>query len=107
MQMRVQAINAFNKALELDPKLVSALNGRGSAYKFGSRVRDALKDWNKVIAIKPGFTDAYFNIGITYLQINKKQEALKYLNMLKEKFYHQLPAGDQQRVDRLIYEAGG
>jgi tetratricopeptide (TPR) repeat protein len=107
VQMRDRAISAFNKALALDPKLVSALNGRGSAYKFGSRVRDALKDWNKVIAIKPGFTDAYFNIGITYLQINQKQEALKYLNMLKEKFYHQLPAGDQQRVDRLIYEAGG
>lgn len=107
MQMREQAINAFNQALELDPKLVSALNGRGSAYKFSNRVRDALKDWNKVIAIKPGFTDAYFNIGITYLQINQKQEALKYLNMLKEKFYHQLAPRDQQRLDRLILEAGG
>jgi arylsulfatase A-like enzyme/Flp pilus assembly protein TadD len=107
MQMRDQAIKAFNKALQLDPKQVSALNGRGSAYKFGSRVRDALKDWNKIIAIKPGFTDAYFNIGVTYLQINQKQEALKYLNMLKDKFYHQLPAGDQQRVERLIREAGG
>jgi tetratricopeptide (TPR) repeat protein len=107
MQMREQAINAFNQALELDPRLVSALNGRGSAYKFSNRVRDALKDWNKVIAIKPGFTDAYFNIGITYLQINQKQEALKYLNMLKEKFCHQLPPRDQQRLDRLILEAGG
>jgi arylsulfatase A-like enzyme/Flp pilus assembly protein TadD len=107
MQMREQAIKAFNKALELAPRQVSALNGRASAYKFGSRIRDALQDWNKVIAIKPGFTDAYFNIGITYLEINRKQEALKYLNMLKEKFYHQLSAGDQQRVERLIHQAGG
>ena len=107
MQMREQAIDAFNQALELDPKLVSALNGRGSAYKFSNRVRDALKDWNKVIAIKPGFTDAYFNIAITYLQINQKKEALKYLNMLKNKFYRQLPPRDQQRVERLIREAGG
>jgi tetratricopeptide (TPR) repeat protein len=107
MQMRDHAINAFNKALELDPKLVSALNGRGSAYKFGNRIRDALNDWNKVIAIKPDFIDTYFNIGSTYMQINQKHEALKYLNMLKEKFYHQLPAGDKQRVERLIREAGG
>jgi len=107
MQMREQAIKAFNKALELDPKQVSALNGRGSAYKFGNRVRDALNDWNKVIALKPGFTDAYFNIGITYLQIHQKQAALKYFNRLKEKFYHQLSAGDQQRVERLIRQAGG
>lgn len=107
MQMRDLAIKAFNKALELDPKLVSALNGRGSAYKFSNRVRDALKDWNKVIAIKPGFTDAYFNIGITFLQINQKKEALKYLNMLKEKFYQQLTGRDKQRLDRLILQAGG
>ncbi|MGD2086695.1 MAG: sulfatase-like hydrolase/transferase [Candidatus Aminicenantes bacterium] len=106
-QMRDQAINAFNQALALDPKLVSALNGRGSAYKFGKRIRDALNDWNKVIAIKPGFTDAYFNIGITYLQINQKKEALKYLNLLKNKFYHQLPPRDQQRLERLILQAGG
>jgi len=107
VQVREQAIKAFNKALELDPRNVSALNGRGSAYKFGNRVRDALNDWNTVIAIKPGFTDAYFNISITYLQINQKQEALKYLNILKEKFYHQLTTGDQQRVERLIHQAGG
>jgi tetratricopeptide (TPR) repeat protein len=107
IRMRDRAIDAFNQALELDPKLVSALNGRGSAYKFSSRVRDAFKDWNNVISIKPGFTDAYFNIAITYLQINQKKEALKYLNMLKSKFYHQLTPRDQQRVERLIREAGG
>ena len=82
------------------------MNGRASGYKFSSRVRDALKDWNKIIAIKPGFTDAYFNLGITYLQINQKKEALKYLNMLKEKFYQQLNGRDQQRLDRLILQAG-
>jgi arylsulfatase A-like enzyme/Flp pilus assembly protein TadD len=107
IQMREQAITAFNKALEIDPKQVSALNGRGSAYKFGNRVREALKDWNKVISIKPGFTDAYFNIAITYLQINQKKEALKYLNMIKEKFYLQLTGRDQQRLNRLILQAGG
>jgi tetratricopeptide (TPR) repeat protein len=107
LQMREQAIKAFNKALELAPRQISALNGRASAYKFSGRIRDALQDWNKVIAIKPGFTDAYFNIGITYLEINRKPGALKYLNRLKEKFYHQLSPGDQQRVERLIRQAGG
>jgi arylsulfatase A-like enzyme/Flp pilus assembly protein TadD len=102
-----RAIAAFNKALDLDPALFSALNGRASAYKFGSRVRGALDEWKKIIAVKPGFIDAYFNLGITYLQIHQKKEALKYLNRLKENFYKQLPGTDRQRLDRLILQAGG
>ena len=105
IQMRDQAITAFNKALELNPTLVSAMNGRASAYKFGNRIRDALMDWYRIITIKPGFTDAYFNLGITFLQINQKKEALKYLNRLKKKFYQQLTGRDQQRLDWLILQA--
>lgn len=107
LQRREQAITAFNKALELNPTLISALNGRASAYKFSGRVRDALNEWKKIIAMKPGFIDAYFNMAITYLQINQTKEALKYLNMLKEKFYPQLTGTDKQRLDRLILQAGG
>ncbi|NIM14667.1 MAG: sulfatase-like hydrolase/transferase [Candidatus Aminicenantes bacterium] len=102
-----QAINAFNKALELDPNLASALNGRGSAFIFANRIRDALKDWEKAITIKPDFTDIYFNIGITYLQLKSRQKALKYLNICKEKYYHMLSPRDRQRLNRLIREAGG
>jgi arylsulfatase A-like enzyme/Flp pilus assembly protein TadD len=101
-----QAIDAFNKALELDPDLVSALNGRGSAFIFANRTRDALNDWKKAIAVKPDFTDIYFNIAITYLQLKSGQEALKYLNICKEKYYHMLSPRDRQRLDRLIREAG-
>jgi arylsulfatase A-like enzyme/Flp pilus assembly protein TadD len=102
-----QALKAFDKALELNPNLASALNGRGSAYKFANRVQEALKDWKKAIAIKPSFIDVYFNIGVTYLQMNAKQEALTYLNMCKQKFYQQLPPAARQRLDRLISQAGG
>lgn len=105
IQRRDQALMAFNKAIELNPNLVSALNGRASAYKFSNRVQDALDEWNKIIAAKPGFIDAYFNIGVTYLQLNEKQAALKYFNILKDKFYQQFNARDQQRLDNLILAA--
>lgn len=101
-----RAIGVFDKALQLDVQLVSALNGRGSAYKFSNRIPDALKDWKKAIHLKPGFADAYFNIGVTYLQLKAKADALKYLNLCKEKLYNTLPPGDRQRLDRLIREAG-
>jgi arylsulfatase A-like enzyme/Flp pilus assembly protein TadD len=102
-----KAMAAFNKALELNPRLVSALNGRASAYKFANRIQDALKDWKQVLTIKPRYIDVYFNIGVTYLQINAKQEALNYLKQCKDKFYHQLPPPARQRLDRLIRQAGG
>ena len=102
-----EAVKLLNKALELNPNLVSALNGRGSAFIFANRIRDALKDWEKAIAIKPDFTDIYFNIAITYLQLKSRQEALKYLNICKEKYYYMLSPRDRQRLNRLIREAGG
>lgn len=105
--MLTRAIGVFDKALQLDARLVSALNGRASAYKFSNRVSDALKDWKQIIVLKPGFADAYFNIGVTYLQLNAKSDALKYLNICKEKLYDTLPPGEQQRLDRLVREAGG
>jgi arylsulfatase A-like enzyme/Tfp pilus assembly protein PilF len=107
LQMREQAITAFNKAIEINPTLISALNGRASAYKFSGRVRDALNEWKKIMAMKPGFIDAYFNMAVTCLQIKQTKEALKYLNMIKEKFYPQLTGSDKQRLDQLIRQAGG
>ena len=102
-----QALEAFNNALQLDPHLVSALNGRGSVFKFSNRAKDALKDWKKAVTLKPDFGDAYFNIGITYLQLKAKTDALLYLNQCKEKCSQTLSPGDRQRLDRLIREAGG
>jgi tetratricopeptide (TPR) repeat protein len=104
---RDHAVEAFNKALEIDPRLVSALNGRGSAYKFSNRIQESLKDWQTAISIKPDFIDAYFNIGITYLQLKEKKRALDYFNRCKEKFYQKLPPRDRRRLERLIREAGG
>jgi arylsulfatase A-like enzyme/Tfp pilus assembly protein PilF len=106
-QSLARALEAFNNALQLDPHLVSALNGRGSVFKFSNRSKDALNDWIKAIGLKPDFSDAYFNIGVTYLQLNSKANALFYLKQCKEKCSRTLAPGDQQRLDRLIHESGG
>jgi len=106
-QLHSKAVEAFDRALELDPELVSALNGRGSALTFANRVNEALRDWKKAIKIKPDFTEVYFNIGITYLQLKSNRQALKYLNICKEKFYNKLSVNEQNRLNRLINQAGG
>ena len=99
------AMENFNRALEIDPRLFAAYNGRGAAYKFKNQVHKAIADWKKTIEIKPDYIDAYFNIGISYLEIGDKASALKHLLKCKEKFAAILPARDRQQLDRLIKKA--
>jgi arylsulfatase A-like enzyme/Flp pilus assembly protein TadD len=99
------AIENFNRALEIDPRLFAAYNGRGAAYKFKNQVEKAVADWKKSIEINPNYIDAYFNIGISYLQIGDKAAALKYLLLLKERLAAKLPVKDQQQLDHLIAQA--
>lgn len=106
-QFYQHAMTAYNKALDLDPNLVSALNGRASAYKFANRIPEALDDWKKILRIKSDFTDAYLNMAVTYLQMGAQTEALYYLKTCRDKHFHALSQRDQVRIERLIEEAGG
>ncbi len=104
-KMIPKAIDAFDRAIDNDPRLASAYNGRASAYKFSNRANDAIRDWKKTLELQPDFVDAYFNLGITYMEIGEKAEASKILNLCKKRFYGRLSPNDQGRLDRLISEA--
>lgn len=101
------AINSFNRAIKNDSQLASAYNGRGSAYRFSNRIADAIKDWKRALKIKPDFTDVYFNIGVTYLKVGNRKEALRFFKTCREKFYDRLSSKDRARLTRLIAEAEG
>jgi arylsulfatase A-like enzyme/Flp pilus assembly protein TadD len=99
------AMASFNNALKIDARLYSALNGRGSAYFFKDKIVEAIKDWKKAIAVRPKFSEPYFNIGIAYLKKGDKKSALKFLKLGKDRLYSNLPENEKQRLDRLIREA--
>jgi len=99
------AMENFNRALEIDPRLFAAYNGRGAAYQFKNQEKKAIADWEKAIEINPDYIDAYFNIGISYLQIGDKAAALKHLLLCKQRLAARLPAKDRQQLDRLIARA--
>jgi len=100
-----KAIDSFNRAIDNDPRLASAYNGRASAFKFSNREKEAIRDWKRALELQLDFVDVYFNLGITYLQTGNKSEALRILNRCKEKFYGRLPPTEQSRLNRLIAEA--
>ena len=100
------AVEHYTRAVEADPRMVTALNGLAVAYSFAGNPNKAIAYWEKVLAVNPGFTQVYFNLGITYLKMGKKKKALDYLNRCKKNYYPNLSVAEQRQLDRLIMEAG-
>ncbi|MGD0436753.1 MAG: tetratricopeptide repeat protein [Bryobacteraceae bacterium] len=76
------ALDAVNKAIELDPK--SSLNyvshGVGNYYMppaFGGGFDQAIKDFRKAIELNPKNGDAWLWLGITLRRSNQPEEARK------------------------------
>jgi len=76
------ALDAVNKAIELDPK--SSLNyvshGVGNYYMppaFGGGMDQAAKDFRKAIDLNPKNADAWLWLGITLRRSNQPEEARK------------------------------
>ena len=85
------AMRNFNKALEIDPVLYSALNGRASAHFFKNNLSLAQEDWKKAINSNPDFADPYFNIGVSYLKSGDKDLALRYFPGVKKDYTADCP----------------
>jgi arylsulfatase A-like enzyme/Flp pilus assembly protein TadD len=98
-------IQNFKKALEIDPKMYTACNGLGAAYKYIGRNADAIAYWQRALAIKPDYDLPMINLGITLLEEGQAARALDYFQKYKEKFYFKISPDKKQRIDRLIAEA--
>jgi tetratricopeptide (TPR) repeat protein len=61
-----QAIEAFNQAIEINPRYANAYCIRGFAYENKGEYERALLDYTKTIEINPRHANAYSNRGIVY-----------------------------------------
>lgn len=96
------AVRNFKRAIELDPKLASAYNGLGAAYKKANRIDDAIFIWEKSLELKPDYTFPLYNLGVAYLDKGDKDKAFKYLEKYKAKCYSLIPLKERERIDVLI-----
>ena len=103
-KLRDEALENFNKAIQLNSDIADAYNGRGAIYFTLIRIDEAILDFKKSIELKPDYFNAYINISIAFRQLGQKKEALKYLNLYKKNYYHQLSANDQHYLNQLISE---
>jgi serine/threonine protein kinase len=72
-----EAIEAYNCAIQLDPKYISAYGNRGHAYYKLEDYTKAIEDYSRVIELDPGHAIVYAVRGLTYYYLNDYQRAIQ------------------------------
>jgi len=76
------AVESYDKALKLDPKLDGAFFNRGYLYLQKGHFKEAAQDFQRVVELNsPYKSDAYVNLGICHFRLGDKAKAL---NMLEQ-----------------------
>jgi len=71
-----EAVKAFNKAIEIDPKNGFALSSKGDVLLYLNRNEEALKAFNKAIEIDPKNGYALKGKGLALANLDRNEEAL-------------------------------
>jgi len=61
------AIRAYDRALEIEPRLVGARNNRGYALLASGRLTEAEADFRRTLEMEPMFPMAHSNLGLLFL----------------------------------------
>ncbi len=76
-----EAIEAFTKAIEIDPNNATAYRNRGLAYKSLGNNEQAIQDYDKAIELNPQYLDAYISRGIAYCTLSNFEQGRRDFNM--------------------------
>jgi tetratricopeptide (TPR) repeat protein len=66
-----EALQDYNKSIELNPENSRAYNNRGTVYANTNRLYDAISDYSKAIELDNALADAYYNRGDVYFNQGK------------------------------------
>ena len=71
-----EAIAAYQKAIELDPKFTWPWNNLGTVYDDLGRYEEAIAAYQKAIELDPQFTWPWNNLGTVYDDLGRYEEAI-------------------------------
>ena len=74
------AVNAYGRAIEIDPEYAPAYNNRGKCYAKLADYKKAIKDLDKAIVLNPGLAQAHYNRANTHNRLQQYREALTDFN---------------------------
>jgi len=73
-----EALQSFDRVLEIEPDHAGAWNGRGICLKELGRYEEAIQCFNKVIAINPSDEEVYYNRGEALEKLGKTNGDIKF-----------------------------
>jgi len=75
------AIQYYDNALRVDSTNIIAIEAKGNHLAFNQKFDEAIDMYKKINRINPLYADAYYNIGLMYMQQNKLKEAYDNFNI--------------------------
>jgi tetratricopeptide (TPR) repeat protein len=72
-----EAINDFNKSIELNPQNVATYNSLGLEYLKLDEFNESIQKFNKAIMLKPKDEMSFINRGIAYEKLSNYNQAIK------------------------------
>lgn len=96
----VEAIAAFERAIEINPRRAVYYNELGISYRLEGKFDKARRSYRQAIDLDPGYAMAYLNLGILYdLYLQDPKEALPYYQR-----YQELAPADAATVSKWIVD---
>jgi len=97
-----EAVNAYQKALEIAPKNVDVRVDLGTCYRSSGQPEKAAEEYRKAISINPSHPNAHRNLGIVLaFDLKNKQGAITEF----EEYLRLVPnAPDTQKISQLVEE---
>jgi tetratricopeptide (TPR) repeat protein len=74
-----EAIQNFQRALQIDPDFVISLENLGSAYRQAKRWEDAQKVLQRALRLSPEDAEANYGMGMVFAQLDDTEQAYEYL----------------------------
>ena len=75
-----EALKEFQEALKVKPRSKRALTGVCEAWRVLKKPEKAIPFCNQALEVDPSYPEAYFQLGLSYLDIHKARETLDNLN---------------------------
>ena len=79
-----EAIEHWQKAININPNYIEAYNGCGNAYKNLKQLDKAVESFTKAILIEPRYLEAYMNLANVLIKLEKFEEAIENFDKVLE-----------------------
>jgi tetratricopeptide (TPR) repeat protein len=73
-----EAIEWYDKAIEINPNYVDAWNNKGIALEYSGKHKEAIEYYDKALQLDPKYVDAWNNKGLALYNSGKHKEAIEY-----------------------------